>query len=289
MVIKLPDIRSDYTGFSQLAALAAQTRECAFERIDVDMAATNWIDAHMCAPLGVIFTRLLEKLNVVRPVGMSQKVESILRKNLFLGSYGFEAASDEYGTTIPYRRFKPEDGRYFVSYINKHLDGKGIPSMSDGLSRKFKDSLLEVFTNCGVHSETELGVFACGQFYPQQNRVDFCIADAGIGIRKKIRKELDLTMNSDTAILWALEEGNTTRKGSVPGGLGLKLLREFVSFNGGRLQIISDRGFWECTGANETVTRFEHSFPGTVVNLEINTADPQTYCLRSELPPDTLA
>jgi hypothetical protein len=52
-------------------------------------------------------------------------------------------------------------------------------------------------------------------------------------------------MNSDQAIEWALQEGNTTRKGSVPGGLGLKLIREFIAMNKGRIQIVSDRGYWE--------------------------------------------
>ncbi len=89
-------------------------------------------------------------------------------------------------------------------------------------------------------------------------------------------------MNSDQAILWALQEGNTTRKGSVPGGLGLKLLREFVALNQGRIQIVSDRGYWECGSRGETAKRLDHSFPGTVVNLEINTADNKSYGLISE-------
>jgi len=31
---------------------------------------------------------------------------------------------------------------------------------------------------------------------------------------------------------------------TIPGGLGLKLLGEFINLNGGRLQIISDAGYW---------------------------------------------
>lgn len=287
MITKLQDIKSTFAGFSRLADLAAETKDCIFQTVEVDMSSVTWFDANMSAPLGVIFARLADGLNTVQPIAKNG-IETILSKNLFLVGYGYAERTDDYGTTIPYRRFKPEDARYFAAYLNKHLVGKGIPKMSEGLGRRFKDSIFEIFMNCAMHSETKLGIFACGQFFPTQHRLDFCIADAGIGIRRKIRKELNHAMNSDKAILWALEEGHTTRKGDVPGGLGLKLLREFVAMNGGRIQIVSDRGYWECNGGKETVTRFEHPFPGTVVNLEINTADTQSYCLSSEKQTESL-
>ena len=111
------------------------------------------------------------------------------------------------------------------------------------------------------------------------------MADAGIGFRRKIYKELGLEfkMNSDKAIEWALQEGNTTRKGKVPGGLGLKLIKEFIALNKGRIQIVSDRGYWEFSPGGETLTRIGTPFPGTVINIEINTADTSSYRLRSEL------
>jgi hypothetical protein len=282
MILRLQDIRSTFEGFSSLAEIAKEAKGCFLDTIEVDMSSTTWFDANMSAPLGVLFARWTDELNTVQPVGIRPNVEKILTKNLFLVGYGYPERSDTYGTVIPFRRFKPEDDRYFVSYLNKHLTGKGIPTMSEGLGRRFKDSLLEIFVNSAMHSETGLGIFSCGQFFPTQQRLDFCLADAGIGLRRKIRKELNLSMNSDRAILWALEEGNTTRKGSVPGGLGLKLLREFVGLNRGRIQIVSDRGYWECGPQGETAKRMDCSFPGTVVNLEINTADNKSYGLSSE-------
>lgn len=282
MILRLGDVRSDLDGFASLAALAQEAKECAFETIEVNMASMSWFDANMSAPLGVLFARWTDELNTVEPVELRPNIESILTKNLFLVGFGRAERPDSYGTVIPFRRFQPDDDRYFVSYLNKHLTGKGLPTMSEGLGQCFKDSLLEIFVNSAMHSETKLGIFACGQFFPTQHRLDFCVADAGIGFRRKIRKELQFVLNSDKAILWALQEGHTTRKGPVPGGLGLKLLRDFVTLNGGRIQIISDRGYWEWGSAGETVTRMEHSFPGTVVNLEINTADTKSYCLSSE-------
>jgi hypothetical protein len=288
MIIKLRDIRSTFEGFSRLADLAAETKDCVFDTVEIDFSATGWFDAHMCAPLGVVLTRIANELNTVQPVAFPPTVEAVLTKNRFLAGYGFPDLKDSYGTTIPYRRFKLDDERYFVAYLNRHLEGKGIPRMSEGLGRHFKDSILELFMNSATHAESELGIFCCGQFYPTKQRLDFCVADAGIGFRRKIWKELKLKMNSDKAILWALKDGNTTKTGNVPGGLGLKLLLEFITLNGGRIQIISDRGYWEWQGGKETVRRLDLSFPGTTINIEINTADTASYGLSSEQPQHNL-
>lgn len=280
--LTLGEIRSDRQGFSRLAALAAKLESHLFDTVEVDFASCAWFDANMSAPLGVVFARTVDNLNTIKIDGLRPHVEDILSKNRFLAGFGFPERTDIHGTTVPYRRFSATDERYFAAYLNQNLRGKGIPAMSDALSERFKNSILELFVNAGMHSESKLGIFACGQFFPKKHRLDFCVADAGIGIRRKIYKELGLKMNSDQAIEWALQEGNTTRKGSVPGGLGLKLIREFIAMNKGRIQIVSDRGYWEFSPEGETLTRIDIPFPGTVINIEINTADTGSYRLRAE-------
>lgn len=106
--------------------------------------------------------------------------------------------------------------------------------MSQALNKRFLQSLLEIFQNAAIHSQSGPGVFICGQFYPQKQRLDFTIADAGIGIRENVRQYTGRPkMNSCDAIRWALEEGNTTKTGKQPGGLGLKLLKDFICLNKG--------------------------------------------------------
>jgi hypothetical protein len=283
--ISIGETRSDLSGFSTLARLAAKMDDSRLETIELDLSPCSWFDANMSAPLGVLTTASADKLNELTLTGMRQSVRTILAKNGFLTGFGHSLQPDTHGTTIPYQRFKTDDERAFAEYLEHHLKGKGIPRMSDALTRRFKASILELFTNAAMHSETKFGIFACGQYYPNKHRLDFSIADAGIGIRRKIAKELGLKMNSDKAIEWALQEGHTTRKGKIPGGLGLKLLREFITLNQGRIQIVSDRGYWHLDAGQETLTRMEHAFPGTVVNIEINTADQTSYRLRTESPP----
>lgn len=280
--VSLGEIRSDQASFSRLAELHVALDRCQFDTIEADFSACPWFDANMSAPLGVVLARA-QNLNTIALKGLRPGVNAILAKNSFLIEFGFPKRLDTYGTTIPYQRFARADDRRFAEYLNSHLRGKDLPHMTPALSERFKSSILEIFVNATIHSESEPGIFACGQYFPNKHRLDFCVSDAGIGMRRKIYKELGLKMNSDQAINWALQEGHTTRKGAVPGGLGLKLIREFISKNKGRIQIVSDRGYWEFSAGREILTRMDLGFPGTVINIEINTADNSSYCLRGEL------
>ena len=77
--------------------------------------------------------------------------------------------------------------------------------------------------------------------------------------------------SDEVAIEWATQPGHTTR--AADGGYGLATLREFFTRNCGRMQIVSQQGFWELDGERVRKTRLRHAFPGSFVNLEINTVD----------------
>jgi len=158
--------------------------------------------------------------------------------------------------------------------------------MTPGLLKKFRESIFEIFSNAVIHSETKLGIFSCGQFFPKKHRLDFSIADLGIGIQRNVQKKGRLNLSVEQAIIWAISEKNTTKTGPIPGGIGLKLLREFILKNEGRLQIVSDAGYWELSEGKEGTRSFLEPFPGTVVNIEINTKDTKSYCLASEVRPE---
>ena len=285
MKLLLPEIRHDQAGFEALIRLYMQTKDCLFDDIDIDMATSSWFDADMCAAFGAILYRLGENLNTVRLVGIRSNVENILSKNGFLSHYGRENIPDRWGTTIPYHRFDVKDDRYFADYIESELMHRSeIPSMSSGLLKKFRESIFEIFSNAVLHSRTEQGIFSCGQFFPTRHQIDFSVADLGIGIRQNVKENIGLDLVPEVAITWATEGRNTTKSGQIPGGLGLKLLGEFIDLNGGCIQIVSDAGYWRREKGKTVATRLSHPFPGTVVSLGINAADTQSYALSSELP-----
>lgn len=285
----LPEIRHVQPGFNALVRLAAETQACLFEDIDIDMGAVTWFDADMCAAFGAILYRLGEALNTVKLANIRPDVGSILSKNGFLSHYGGEKIPDRWGTTIPYKRFDVKDDRYFADYIEHELMNRSeIPVMSPGLQKKFRESIFEIFSNAVLHSRTEMGIFSCGQFFPKRNRLDFSVADLGVGIRRNIKDNAGLDLSSIKAINWATEGRNTTKRGSVPGGLGLKLLGEFIDLNGGCIQIVSDTGYWRRENGKTFTALLAYPFPGTVVSLEINTADTHSYSLASELSPEDI-
>lgn len=221
---------------------------------------------------------------------MSEGLTDILQKNGFLPNFGFDRPRkpDTFGTTIEYRRFEPTAVRDFKAYVARQFEGKGLPEMTPALGKRFRESIAELFENAMEHSETQHGIFTCGQRYPKKNRLDFTVADLGIGIRRRVWSSTGQNLMAEQAIAWAVSGDNTTRQPGAgrPGGLGLKLIKEFINLNGGSIQIVSDRGYWRFQKGQEELRRFDTPFPGTVVNIEINTADTQRYRLPDIDPAD---
>jgi hypothetical protein len=281
--IKLPAIHSDFQGFSALVNLAARTDDLHYFSIAIDLSACDWLDANMCAPLGALLYRASRRSNLFTFKNIPDPVQRILQKNSFLSYYGHAKKLDNWSTTIQYNRFERKDDRYFGAYIERHFKTKAIPDMSAALCKKFWESIFELFSNAVIHSETEMGIFTCGQYFPKRNRIDFAIADLGIGMRTNLLAKKGLDLPAEEAINWAMEGRNTTKTGPIPGGLGLKLLREFIRLNRGRIQVVSDLGYWEQRYDGEVESRsLVNFFPGTVVNIEINSADTNSYVLSSE-------
>lgn len=284
MRFTLPTIRHNQAGFAALVQLSSKAEKCLFDDVDLDMGGTTWFDADMCASLGAVLYRLGQNLNTIRLSNIQSDVEAALSKNGFLSHYGRKKIPDCWGTTIPYQRFDAKDDRFFADYIENELIHRDeMPVMSPGLLKKFRESIFEIFSNAVLHSRTEMGIFSCGQFFPTRHRLDFSVADLGIGMRQNIGDAVGLDLSAEEAIGWATEGRNTTKRGPVPGGLGLKLLGEFIDLNGGSIQIVSDAGYWKRENGITQTAALEHMFPGTVVTLEINTADTSSYELASEL------
>ncbi len=282
MSIPLPPIWHNQAGFETLVNLYAQTEKRFLDSIEVEL--TGWFDADMCAVLGATLYKLGQNGNSVLLKVQLPAVEKILSRNGFLSHYGRQQLPDAWGTTIPYQRFDVKDDHYFGRYIETRLVRRPeMPDMSPGLIKKFREGVFEIFSNAVMHSRTELGIFSCGQFFSRRRRLNFAVADLGIGIRQNVREHTGLNLTAEQAIAWATEGQNTTKRGPIPGGLGLKLLREFIEMNGGRIQIVSDAGYWKQEESQVSWTRLRHPFPGTVVTLEIDTADTKSYSLAEEM------
>ena len=289
MIYYLPTIHNDRDGYDDLANLAKATSKLTAGRLELDFSRLNFLEANMAAPLGAILARVADRFNAVEIVNVPPAVERILQKNGFLVHYRFPPVEDDNRTTIPFRRLQRTDEGLFEDYLQRHLKDKGIPRMSEGLGKMFKQKIFEIFQNAVIHSESEVGIFVCGQFFPQAQKLNLTIADAGIGIRDNVRRYFDdPKIASLPAIRWALRDGNTTKTGNQPGGLGLKFLHDFAQLNKGRIQIVSRFGFYEFDAGQESYAKLTNDFPGTAVTLEVNTADTSSYGLAPDVSPESI-
>jgi len=275
MMLPAYRIDSSLDGFAAIGRIYTEIREMTSREIEIDCQRLTWLGANMCAPLGAIMAGRRP-----RYVSLSENIEDILTKNQFLAG----SRTDRFGTTITFQEFKRDERARFEQYIEHHFRGKGLPRMTSTLLRRFRESLFELFENAVAHSDTRLGIFACGQFFPKKNELHFCIADRGVGIPARVGEFLRQTIRPCDAIEWAMSKQNTTRlvQDGLPGGLGLKLIREFIELNGGAIRVASDTGYWSFRGKTTSSLMLPHGFPGTAVDIEINTADTKSYALIDE-------
>lgn len=283
MIFLLPkEINHDDASFETFASLHSETKELAFDDIEINMEKTVWFAADMCAAFGAVLYSLEKRLNTVNLTNISSDVKGILSKNGFLSRYGSVEIPDQWGTTISYQQFDGKSDRDFVRYIeNEFIHRSELPKMSVELLKKFSESISEIFINAILHSQTQMGIFSCGQFYPTKNQLDFTVVDLGIGMRENIKDLRGLDLSPEKAIVWATEGNSTTKRGRLPGGLGLKLLCEFIDLNEGSIKIVSDAGYWKRENQRIFTKSLSNPFPGTIVSIEINTADTNIYTLSS--------
>jgi hypothetical protein len=279
---RLITINNTFESFQSLIQLYKTHKDELFG--DIHLEIYHFFAANMSAALGAVLDKFTANLNDIHFDYLSPQIETILLKNDFLTYFGKQRSVDVNHTTIKFLKLNPTDGKYFKNYVIEELiEGHitDLPQMSNGVKEKMVEAIYEIFVNAQIHSETEF-IYTCGQFFPTKNKIEFTIVDTGIGFREKINRRFGSNLRATQAIKWAVEEKKTTKEG-ISGGLGLAVLREFVILNKGKMQIISNEGFYQFNSDGETLNEFQGEFPGTIVNLQFRTDDNNNYSLKSEI------
>lgn len=278
---KLSNIHNNLDGYNQLVQLYEEHKDDIFEKIDIEMQV--WFDANLSALLGGILDKIKnDGLNDINFTSIKNDIQTILQKNGFLSFYGYPKVYDTNHTTIEYKKIKPSDTRYFNQYLEDELLNRTeFPNMSEAVHDKISESIQEMFINATIHSETEF-IYTCGQFFPRDHKLNFTIVDTGIGFAKRIKKDFDMEISSSEAIKWAMVEGHTTKQ-NVSGGLGLALLKEFITLNKGKIQIISGDAFYELYDNSEKMQKLDGYYDGAVISMTFKTDDSKIYKFASEI------
>lgn len=276
----LSAINNTYESYQQLITLYAQNKNKMFDNIHIELR--DFFAANMSAVLGALLDLFAGNLNDIHFDSISPQIEQILLKNDFLTYYGKQRMIDNNHTTIKYQKLKPADGKYFKTYVIEELiERTELPDMSEDVKEKIVEAIYEIFVNAQIHSETKF-IYTCGQFFPNKNKIEFTITDTGIGFKNRVNKRFGSSLNAIQAISWAVEDKATTKQG-ISGGIGLALLKEFVRKNQGKMQIVSDGGFYQFDNNGVIAKQFIGEFPGTVVNLQFCTDDNSSYALKNEI------
>ena len=281
-------IESNFEGYGNLVDFYNKTNDLFVDDIILDFKKAEWLEANLLAILGSILSNGQNNFNDIKIEGLSKYFKKLFSRNHFLSHFGGSKIPDYNDTTIKYRKFRMSEEKLFKEYLDRELLSKEVmPDMSRLFRKKINESIFEIFNNAVIHGHCQ-NVFSCGQYYPDKKRLDFTIVDMGKTIRANVNEYTNSDFSSEYAIKWAVMEGNTTKKGKIPGGLGLNLIREFIERNNGQVQIVSADGYWEQREGKEMVKHFSQVFPGTIVNLEFNIADRSSYCLSSEIDEENI-
>jgi len=248
--------------------------------ITVDCSSMPFCGGNLAAALRAVQQQLAAINRPVSYGGMKPAVGRLLADAGLFGAHRRQLR----GTVIPLTPFAAGESARFALYSQRGLTDKGLPGMSARLKSRVFEGIDELFTNFEIHSRSRLGAYACGQLFPSAGRLEFTFVDLGIGIPAVVNSA-GHALTPAHAIDWAMSGNNTTRSGDVPGGLGLKVLREFISLNQGSLVIASHGGFWSEKAGQRVMNHLASPFPGTAVTISVNTNDRNSYRLSDDIQP----
>lgn len=213
------------------------------------------------------------------------KVEIVLKRWGFLALFQSSRIASRIGTTIPIYKQEKLIVKDIVAYIDQVLVNRNeMPVMSAALHKEIRKSFFEVFANIFTHSNSIIGGLVCGQVFPKDKKIQIVFYDVGKGIAKNVCSVEPSITSDEKAIEWALKRGTSTLSSeSVTRGLGLYLIRMFLSANEGEFRIYANQGAVKENSGRQELQRLEYPIEGTLIDMRINIREDVTYKLASEI------
>ncbi|MCT4613792.1 MAG: hypothetical protein N4A49_02830 [Marinifilaceae bacterium] len=277
-------ITSTYDGYSHLINMYHRIIASSELNIEISFIHTTWFEANLAAVLGAIIEIIKKegKLVTLKEI-QNSNIKDVLQRNSFLCEFGEEQILSRTDTIAPYNKFSPNEDFLFIQYIKNELLSKpDFPKHSVLLRKKINENIFELYENARTHGVCDF-LHTCGQYYHNKKILTITIVDVGKTIKCNVNDYLDEYLDGSKAIEWAMCYGNTTKTGNISGGLGLGIIMEFIKLNNGKIQIISSDGYWEYRRGHTTTKLFDNFFPGTIVNIEFNLNDKNSYSLKEEI------
>lgn len=282
-------VAADKAGYEFLCELYTEMHSLEKEDIYIDFGKCRSFDANLSSVLGSIFDkRLKEGCPIHLALPQHSGVRRVLSRNGFFRAFDLNTDNKDRENYIYYSSFGVSDTQAFKEYVDKEIIQKErFPKCTDKAKDKIVESIYEIFANAVSHGGCDR-VYSCGEVHTRKSRtmLDITFVNLGLSVVDNVNRYLQekegSVLTSCEALEWAFAKGNTTK--SIPGGLGLDILREFIKQNNGTIQMISGDAMLEIEGDTHNQTLLDKWFPGTIVTVEFNCDDDKMYLTTDEVP-----
>lgn len=281
-------LRADKEGFLFLADLWDKVSCLTGGKVLFRFDAVKEIDANLSSALGAMLDSATRNgVSMFLNTPHEKNAKRALARIGFLDAFSVKTNVEERENFITYKCFSVKESLEFKEYIHSDLLQKQrFPQCTKKAEEKIIESIYEVFANAVSHGGCEK-VYICGECHESNNRplLEMTITDLGRTIPENVNDFLvgkgAKALSAEETLLWAFQEGNTTK--SIPGGLGLAILKDFMDLNEGEIQMVSGGAMLEYRKRSFTTAFLEKPFPGAIVNLKFNCADQKAYSLKNEI------
>lgn len=286
MEINVPTINDDRHDFDRLFGLWNQVNEAHLDVI-FRFKHCGFLRQNAVAFIGGI-SRLIQHRGgqvIIDWDSMQYPIHLHLCNNCFVDAFGQQSGPST-ANTVPYREDLTQNAEKLISYLKTQWLGHSWINVSLDLRDAIVGVVWEIYANAFEHSNSPIGIFSCGQHYPNIHELKLTVVDFGVGIPANVRAFFKddprfQSLSSDSCLKWAFQQGTTT-KPNESRGMGLDLLKDFVRLNKGKLEIFSHDGYAVIDENMEAYSTMHSWFEGTIVNITF-ICDASFYKLSSEV------
>ncbi len=173
-----------------------------------------------------------------------------------------------------------ENSRMGLEKISTHLTNIMLQNFTSLNEKDIRDLnhylqylFLELMNNVADHAHSPVGGYTMAQYYPNEKKIQFVVADRGVAFLKNIELNFSDIKNEEDAIYKALKKGVTSTQQKMynqpkNAGFGLYAMFEILKMTGGSFVIISNDTLVRYKDGKYTTKKLLTSWKGVVVSFE---------------------
>ncbi len=271
ITLKVPTLNDDKADFIRMFRLWQQIRGTHTPKVIFEFSGCYFLRQNAVAFLGGLARLIKARGGQVDFAWntLQSDIKGNLAQNGFLYAFGDNQQGWK-GNSVAYREDANDNFQGILNYLDEQWLGRGWVEVSQAIKDEIIHNALEIYSNAFEHGVSDIGVFTCGQRYPNLKTLKLTVIDFGVGIPANVRQFLqNSSMLAEDALKWAFQPGKTTRRSRVPGGTGLHSLKNFVRSKQGKIEIYSHDGYALIDESQELYQSAPTFFEGTLINITI--------------------